>query len=125
MTDLTQALGFHFGLASDWPIRIQAAHAQLETMRQLMGDDYPYFLDLALNAIEEHRKAMSRIVHVTFDRRRHLGLLLYPEGSRSQTDVLKIGWAINYSLELLLDDKEYETVIKAAIQAAKPDASSQ
>ncbi|MFD3535326.1 hypothetical protein [Streptomyces sp. NPDC058664] len=125
MTDLTQALEARFGPTTNWPIKIQVARAQLDTMRQFMGDDYPHFLSLARKAIEEHQKATNRIVHVTFDRRRHLGLLLYPAGSLSQTDTLKIGWALNYSLEILLNDTEYEALIKAATEAAKPDASTQ
>lgn len=118
MTDLTQALETRLGPAPAWPIKVKAACAQLDTMRKLMGDDYPLFLYLARQAIEKHQEAKN---HVGFDRRRHLGLLLYPEGPISQTDTLKVGWAINYSLELLLDDSEYEAVIKSAIEATQPD----
>ncbi|MFI8294300.1 hypothetical protein ACIGBL_35000 [Streptomyces sp. NPDC085614] len=125
MTDLTTALEARIGPTTQWPIRIRAAHAQLTTMRQLMGTDYRPFLSLAHQAIAEHRQAKHRSVHVTFDRRRHLGLLLYPQGRPNRPDTLRVGWALNYTLELLLDDREYETLIEAAIQAATPATDEQ
>ncbi|MFB7868099.1 hypothetical protein [Streptomyces sp. NPDC056069] len=125
MTDLTRALEYRLGPAGQWSLKIRAAHAQLTTMQKLMGDDYRPFLSLARKAIAEHREAKYHAVHVTFDRRRHLGLLLYPEGRLNQTTTLQVGWALNYSLELLLDDKEYETLIEAAITAATPAPGGQ
>lgn len=112
---LQQAIEARFGKPSSWSLKIQAAYAQLETMQRLMGDDYSPFIQLAQQAIRRHRERPSRLLGF---RRGHLGLLMHPDGHATITSAeFDLGWALNLSLEILLDDQQYEALIEAAIEA--------
>ncbi|WP_030319641.1 hypothetical protein [Streptomyces flavochromogenes] len=121
MTDLTQALEERFGPASDWSLKIQAASAQLATMQQLMGDDFATYIRSARQAADEHQSRAS--YRRTLDRRERLGQLLTPTGNHlTRADTLDVAWAINYGLEILLKDEEYEHLIDAVAGAMPPAA---
>jgi hypothetical protein len=115
---LQHALEARFGRPADWPIGTQAAHAILETMQRLMGDDYPYFMDCAHQAITRHRER-SNLTTLCY-RRDHLSLILRPGAIRDLPDTLDVGWALNNALEGLLSDEQYEQLIDAAIEAVEP-----
>ncbi|MZE56139.1 hypothetical protein GTY86_33695 [Streptomyces sp. SID5770] len=113
---LQHALENHFGQPAQWPLEVQAAYAQLHTMRRLMGDDYPHFIQLARQAIHQHRdKSPISTLHFRAD---HLKLLLQLNGHYGPSDTLHLGWTLNASLEALLDNTQYERLIDAAAEAA-------
>lgn len=115
---LQHALEERFGRPADWPIGTQAAHAILETMQRLMGDDYPYFVQCVQQAITRHRERHNRTTLCY--RRDHLSQILRPGAIRDLPDTLDVGWALNNALEGLLDDAQYEQLIDAAVETAAP-----
>ncbi|MEU2236146.1 hypothetical protein [Streptomyces vietnamensis] len=115
---LQHALETRFGQPADWPIGTQAAHAILETMQRLMGDDYAYFAQCVQQAITRHRERHNRTTLCY--RRDHLSQILRPGAIRDLPDTLDVGWALNNALEGLLDDQQYEQLIDAAVEAATP-----
>jgi len=115
---LQHALEARFGTPADWPIGTQAAHAILETMQRLMGDDYAYFMECAQQAITRHCERHNRTT--LYYRRDHLSQILRPGAIRELPDTLDVGWALNNALEGLLSDEQYEQLIDAAVEAAEP-----
>ncbi|MFE7580758.1 hypothetical protein ACFU5Y_04220 [Streptomyces gardneri] len=115
---LQHALEARFGKPAGWPIGTQAAHAIIETMQRLMGDDYPYFVQCAQQAITRHRER-SNLTTLSY-RRDHLSLILRPGAIRDLPDTLDVGWALNNALEGLLSDEQYEQLIDAAVEATQP-----
>ncbi|GGU91162.1 hypothetical protein GCM10010275_30340 [Streptomyces litmocidini] len=115
---LQHALEERFGRAADWPIGTQAAHATLETMQRLMGNDYVYFVECAQQAITRHRERHNRTTLCY--RRDHLSQILRPGAIRDLPDTLDVGWALNNALEGLLSEERYEQLIDAAVEAARP-----
>ncbi|MER5966877.1 hypothetical protein [Streptomyces sp. NPDC002057] len=112
---LQRSLEARLGRPADWPLKIQAAYLQLQTLQQLIGDDYTTFIDRAQRAVEE-RRGEDR-VGTSQVRRERLGRLLFGD-SHQLPDTLQIAWATNFGLEVLLDNREYEIVIDAAAEAA-------
>ncbi|MEK9520042.1 hypothetical protein MIU24_11610 [Streptomyces venezuelae] len=105
--------------AADWPLKIQAAAAQLATMQQFMGDDFATYIQSARQAADEHQSRASN--RRTLDRRERLGQLLTPTGNHlTRADTLDVAWAINYGIEIPLKGEEYEQLIDAAVEAAQP-----
>ncbi|MFH8627792.1 hypothetical protein ACH4A8_38895 [Streptomyces vietnamensis] len=115
---LQHALEARLGQPTDWPARIQAAYAILETMQRLMGDDYAYFMGCVQQAITRHRERHNRTTLCY--RRDHLSQILRPGATRDLPDTLDIGWALNNALEGLLSEERYEQLIDAAVEAATP-----
>ncbi|RSS46222.1 hypothetical protein [Streptomyces sp. WAC08241] len=115
---LQRALKERFGRPADWPLKIQAAYAQVELMQRLMGEDYTHFIRCAQQAIHDHR---NRWPFSTLQfRHEHLKPLLQVDGRHEPSETLDLGWVLNASLEALLDGHEYERLIDAAVEAAQP-----
>ncbi|MEU3400708.1 hypothetical protein [Streptomyces filamentosus] len=111
---LQHALEVRIGRPADWPLKIQAAYQQLQTLHQLAGPDYNTFIRRAQQAVEERRSENS--FSTAADRRTRLGTLLFGD-SHQLPDTLQICWAMSIGLEVLLTNEEYETVINAAVEA--------
>ncbi|MEE1813520.1 hypothetical protein PUR59_00445 [Streptomyces sp. SP18ES09] len=119
---LQHALEARFGRPATWPLKIQAAYRQLEALPQLIGDDYyNTFIRYAQRAVEERRGETGW--SISQERRERFGLLLH-EGAYALPDTLQIVWAVNFGLEILLQNEQYEQLIDAAAEAAAPAAIS-
>lgn len=119
--DLTRAMEERFGVSRDWPLRLRAAHAQLEQLRRLLGDaDYVTFMESAVEAVrrrsesegpkDSHGHCLGRALH---ERERTLG-----------EDAAHVAWGIACGLTVLLDDELYEKVIATAAEACRADTDT-
>ncbi|PVC73497.1 hypothetical protein [Streptomyces sp. CS081A] len=117
---LQRALESRFGRPTDWPLKIQVAHQQLQTLQQLIGDDYNTFIRYAQRAVEERRGERSG--GISTDRRERFGLLLH-DGAHALPETLQAVWAVNFGLEILLDNEQYEQLIDAAAEATPAHAA--
>jgi hypothetical protein len=111
---LQRALEACFGRPADWPLKIQVAYQQLQTLQGLIGDDYTTFIRYAQQAVEEGRGECSRSISI--ERRERFGLLLH-DGAYPLPEIFQTLWAVNFGLELLLDNEQYEQLIDAAAEA--------
>ncbi|MGW7081410.1 hypothetical protein [Streptomyces sp. NPDC054866] len=118
--DLTQAMEEQFGISRDWPLRLRAAHAQLEQLRRLLGDThYETFAKSAVEAIR--RRAESRGPKDLHSQ--YLGRELHEQEQTLGEDAAHVAWGIACGLTVLLDDELYEKVITTAAEACRTGAA--
>lgn len=113
--ELLEALEESFGPVHQWDAKLTAAHAQLRTLRTVLGEsDYLVYVDHLAAAIEAgSRRQFSRWLF-----REHLGRAL--TASFGEREINDVAWAATISLELLLDTNGLELFARAARQAATP-----
>jgi hypothetical protein len=111
---LQRALEARLGRPADWPLKIQAAYQQLQTLQGLIGDDYATFIRYAEQAVQERDENIRQM---------RLGRLLFDK-SDELPDPLQIGWAMSFGLEVLLNKQEYALVIGAAAEAVSVHAAT-
>ncbi|MEV6757622.1 hypothetical protein [Streptomyces sp. NPDC051214] len=114
--DLTQAMEERFGISRDWPLRLRAAHAQLEQLRRLLGDaDYETFTDSAVEAVRRRAEGQGpKDLHSHY-----LGRELHEREQTLGEDAAHVAWGIACGLTVLLDDELYEEVITTAAAACR------
>lgn len=119
--DLTQAMEEQFGISRDWPLRLRAAHAQLEQLRRLLGDThYETFAHSALEAVRRRAESQGpKDLHGHY-----LGLELHEQEHTLGEDAAHVAWGIACGLTVLLDDELYEKVITAAAAACRTGAAT-
>ncbi|MGW0904235.1 hypothetical protein [Streptomyces sp. NPDC002853] len=117
--DLTQAMEEQFGISRDWPLRLRAAHAQLEQLRRLLGDtDYGTFTESAVEAVRRHAESQEpKDLHSHY-----LGRELHEREQTLGEDAAHVAWGIACGLTVLLDDELYEEVITTAAAACRTGA---
>ncbi|MDH6138534.1 hypothetical protein P3T35_000511 [Kitasatospora sp. GP30] len=115
--NLTDALQAHFGPCREWPIQIKAAYAQLDQLRNLIGDErYAELINCAEEGIEKWARFNRREVQIQY-----IGLALFKQ-HEDESPELKVAWAILYGLHVLLDRPEFERLVAAASAALAADA---
>ncbi|MGW5738444.1 MULTISPECIES: hypothetical protein [Streptomyces] len=117
--DLTQAMEERFGTSRDWPLRLRAAHAQLEQLRRLLGDaHYETFTHSAVEAVRRRAESQGpRDLHGQY-----LGRELHEREQILGEDAAHVAWGIAWGLTVLLDDALYEQVIDTAAAACRTAA---
>lgn len=105
-----------FGRRDTWPPQAVAAHAQLRLLRRLIGDeDYDCFLECAVEALDDWvRDTGLRDIPTVY-----LGLALGRHYGESRPASLGVTWGTAYGLCVMLQESDYEAVIRAAAQAWK------
>lgn len=118
--DLTQAMEDQFGTSRDWPLRLRAAHAQLEQLRRLLGEShYETFAASAAEAVRRRAQTQGpKDLHSQY-----LGQELHERELTLGEDAAHVAWGIASGLTVLLDDELYEKVIAAAAAACRTGAA--
>ncbi|MFI6092965.1 hypothetical protein [Streptomyces sp. NPDC051218] len=119
--DLAQAMEEQFGNSRDWPLRLRAAHAQLEQLRRLLGDSpYETFAASAVEAVRRRAESQGpRDLHSQY-----LGRELHEQEHILGEDAAHVAWGIASGLTVLLDDELYEKVITVAAAACGAGAAA-